>query len=323
MLWLLACTGKTPAPPLADEGVPPEEPTVEAAVEEPGDLSQREEIRFLVLGDSGYAGEDATAVGALAAQVCEQIDCDFTLYVGDNVYPDGVQSVDDPLFQSAYEQAFGGIGVPAWMVLGNHDHRGNIQAQIDYQSPTWRMPARHYRVPGLPEWLVLYGWDSQELLKRPDSELSKEMLAALKSELCSTQGWAMPFAHHPNLSSGPHGHGDELEGIRALTEPIWAECGVQASFAGHDHHLENLDKNGYLTLISGAASKTRPVCDAEGLAKKAPCAKRGVLGQRFLSGEYGFMAMTVSETSARMDVYVLGNTEPVWGYDIAPTRSTE
>ncbi|WP_298163892.1 hypothetical protein [Novosphingobium sp.] len=34
--------------------------------------------------------------------------------------------------------------------IGNHDYRGNPQAQLDYArtSPRWRMPQRHYQVSG-------------------------------------------------------------------------------------------------------------------------------------------------------------------------------
>jgi tartrate-resistant acid phosphatase type 5 len=318
LLLALSCTGKTPTEALPAEAVEAVEAVEAEASTDFADLSQRDSLTFVVLGDSGVLGEPAVQVGQHIGATCARVGCDFALFTGDNVYPSGVTSADDEAFQAAFEQPFSGMGpLRSWMVLGNHDHRGDIQAQIDYRSERWAMPARHYQVPGLPDWLVLYGWDSQEAHKRPDSPETAEMLAAMKASLCSSTGWAMPFGHHPNHSSGPHGRGDELDGVRSLTEPIWAECGVQASFSGHDHHLEVLKSPGYLSVISGAGSSNRGVCDNEGLYKGgASCANRGGLNQKFLSGELGYVLITATETTARLDVYVVSEVEPVWGMDL-------
>jgi acid phosphatase len=72
------------------------------------------------------------------------------LALGDNFYQSGVASVDDPLWKSVYEDVYThpALNVPWHVALGNHDYRGNPQAQVDYTArhTRWSMPARYYQV---------------------------------------------------------------------------------------------------------------------------------------------------------------------------------
>lgn len=56
------------------------------------------------------------------------------LALGDNFYWRGVQSVDDPLWKSVWEDRFQqeSLRTPWYAILGNHDHYGNPEAQIDF-----------------------------------------------------------------------------------------------------------------------------------------------------------------------------------------------
>mmetsp|Transcript_893 Transcript_893/g.3291 ORF Transcript_893/g.3291 Transcript_893/m.3291 type:complete len:325 (-) Transcript_893:36-1010(-) len=77
----------------------------------------------------------------------------FVLSVGDNFYSWGVESVRDPAFRAVFEDSFHSDADPAFdavpwfLALGNHDHRGNAAAQVEYagRSGRWRMPAQYFR----------------------------------------------------------------------------------------------------------------------------------------------------------------------------------
>ena len=55
------------------------------------------------------------------AKVCEASGCDLVLLLGDNFYPSGVLSVDDLQFKTKFEEVYGNIKIPFFVVLGNHD----------------------------------------------------------------------------------------------------------------------------------------------------------------------------------------------------------
>ena len=61
-------------------------------------------LRFVALGDGGEGNATQYKVGEAIKKWCQaQSDdapgCDFALYLGDNFYDDGVESVDDPHFK--------------------------------------------------------------------------------------------------------------------------------------------------------------------------------------------------------------------------------
>lgn len=67
---------------------------------------------------------------------------EFIISVGDNFYTNGVASVDDPMWKTSFEDIYKGANlfIDWYPVLGNHDYRGNPQAQIDYskRSRRWK-----------------------------------------------------------------------------------------------------------------------------------------------------------------------------------------
>jgi predicted MPP superfamily phosphohydrolase len=107
-------------------------------------------VRFLVVGDWGTG---ASFQKRVAAQMCAKASKEkpaFILSTGDNIYNSGVSSVDDPQWKTKFEDIYScsELSLPWYAVLGNHDHRGSFQAEIDYhkKNPRWNMPDRYYRV---------------------------------------------------------------------------------------------------------------------------------------------------------------------------------
>ena len=245
------------------------------------DLQPLDEVTFLVFGDSGTGNDAQKAVAAGMLEACgSPNDCDFALVLGDNIYENGVRSVDDDAFHTKFAGIYGRFGrLDFWVVPGNHDwHRPqSVQAEIDYtrKSNQWRMPANHFALPLLPKWLQLYGLDTtvmQDLGETSDRDkktaLSKNQetqLQAAQADLCGKQGWRLLFGHHAVYSGGRHGY----EGGRAVLPAIKASverdviepCDVPVYFSGHDHHQELLfaEEAGYYQVIQGAAGKLRRV----------------------------------------------------------------
>ena len=77
----------------------------------------------------------------------------FVLALGDCIYPAGIQDGNDlSRFQGTFEDVYklqaADAAVPFYATGGNHDHYGNISAQIEYTklspSARWRYPALWY-----------------------------------------------------------------------------------------------------------------------------------------------------------------------------------
>jgi hypothetical protein len=247
---------------------------------------------LLVFGDSGTGEEDQKRVAAAMAQVCQQSRCDAAIVVGDLIYPSGVDSVDDPLFKSNFEEPYAILGpFPFWMSLGNHDHKGSVEAQVAYgrsgTSQRWRMPAAHYTVEGLPDWLHIYALDTEVFSRKkkaPDPVQAEQARAAL----CGKPGWRVLMGHHPVYSNGVHGSNANVGGY---LDGVIRDCDVQAFFAGHDHHQEHISAPSFEQFIQGAAAKLRRVKEVE--------AADG-LTQRFARSTLGFATATFTEST--MDV---------------------
>src|SRR5215469_1276932 len=106
-------------------------------------------LNFLAVGDWGRHGQDGQSEVALRmGESAEQLSARFVISVGDNFYDNGVTGVDDPAWKTSFEDVYAAqsLQVPWYVALGNHDYRGNSQAQLDYSalSSRWRMPARWY-----------------------------------------------------------------------------------------------------------------------------------------------------------------------------------
>ena len=252
---------------------------------------------FVALGDWGRAGDrHQLDVAASMARAAAEIGSRFVISVGDNFYPAGVQSVDDPQWQASFEQVYAApsLQTPWYVALGNHDYRGRPGAQTAYARTNgrWKMPNRHYVVSGvdlgLPD-LDLFvldttpiAGDSDEAFVRlargrismPNPEHQVEWLqAALKR---SRADWKVVVGHHPIHSGGHHGGSPALA---EQVEPLLLAHGVQAYLCGHDHVQQHIQVGGAHHICTGAGSSAGEVED--------------VPGTLFRSGEPGFAMFTL------------------------------
>jgi hypothetical protein len=103
---------------------------------------------FIALDDWGRNGEyNQHSVAGQMAVAARALDVQFILALGDNFYPSGVRSTADPQWRASFEDVYSAhaLNVDWYVVLGNHDYKGNPQAEVDYSrvSRRWRMPARY------------------------------------------------------------------------------------------------------------------------------------------------------------------------------------
>jgi len=226
-----------------------------------------ESLDFFVTGDTGHdTHQRASVVRAMLATRARARPA-FLVLTGDNVYPSGVTSVDDPAWETHFVKAFGALEIPCYPCLGNHDHQGNVQAQIDYSArqPAWRFPAawHSFRMPfaGLEaEFFVL---DTTALrLAAMNWFYTPDQIAWLEESMArSNAAWKVAIGHHPLHSGGPKSLSSKL---RWQLIPPFAEHALDLYLSGHEHDLELLDPgHGWLQVVSGAGSSLDPVAPIE------------------------------------------------------------
>lgn len=111
-------------------------------------------LHFLVTADWGglpvwpWTTPGQRKVAAALGRVAQARRSAFILSLGDHFYFHGVRSVDDPRWQRTFDNVFTAPslqGAGFWRIAaGNHDHDGNISAQLAYGArpgSRWRYPA--------------------------------------------------------------------------------------------------------------------------------------------------------------------------------------
>jgi hypothetical protein len=95
-------------------------------------------LRIVVVGDVGSGTARVSAGIATIGAI------DAVIIPGDNVYPCGVRSKDDPHWSVLEPLTL--LGVPLFPILGNHDYCGNADAEINAPLPNWHFPAKEYTI---------------------------------------------------------------------------------------------------------------------------------------------------------------------------------
>jgi hypothetical protein len=276
------------------------------------DLRDRDELTFLILGDNGTGKRDQYEVGERMARECEaRGGCDFALMLGDNIYYTGVrparavdgETIHDAQFETKFEAPYRALGrLDFWVVPGNHDWRGSIEAQIAYTraSERWRMPSPDYAVPRLPDWIHVYGLDTVALLADRD----EQQVERARDALCGRPGWRLLSGHHPVYTSGKHAARDgSTPGMPdRLLEPLIERCGVHFYLAGHDHHQEHLTAPGFEQIVQGAAAKLRGLRVIEG----RPTGVR----QLFVDVRFGFGVARATPEMLELRFFGYDDTSP-------------
>ena len=242
-------------------------------------------VRFIVMGDWGRQGKmDQTKVAKMMAK---EKKADFLLVTGDNFYEDGVKSVTDSQWTLSFENVYTAktLQVPWYVVLGNHDYRGNAQAEVDYtqHSNRWKMPARYYSydvqiddsttatffVLDTSPFITSYQKEDKKyhVLEQPIDRQLHWLDSALAN--CKSQ-WKFAAGHHPVYAAGEK-HGDTPEMI-AQVLPLFKKYNVQAYFCGHEHNLEHLKTENMDFFVSGGGSEGKGAAtNAMSLYSEASC----------------------------------------------------
>ena len=210
-------------------------------------------FNFIVISDHGRNGyHNQKEVGTIMGEVASDCSARFIVTAGDNFQTAGVQSVQDPLWWSNHENIYThpSLNVDWYPALGNHDHGGNIQAQIDYSdiSRRWKMPAAYYtlvktrndvsiRVIILDTYSLVEGFGSPD--KKYTLAAAQKQIHFVDSVLTvEKEDWVIVVGHHPVFSAHPT-RLNTKELVQYLN-PVLNRHDVDYFIGAHDHIFQHL-----------------------------------------------------------------------------------
>jgi len=246
---------------------------------------EKDAFVFFVIGDWGRNGEHNQQDVANSMKKCAEIaDPEFIISTGDNFYTYGVASVDDPQWMFSFENVYksNALQIDWHPVLGNHDYRGSVKAQIDYtkKSRRWVLPSHYYTIlkktddkkkvrfifmdtNPLVQKYQKNKEDYPELAQQDTLKQWKWVDSVFAASNAGNEEWKFVIGHHPVYSSSPK-HGDTKE-LFPTVIPRLEQNRVQAYFCGHDHDLQHQQPKGSYVdyFLSGAGSEVRPTASYE------------------------------------------------------------
>ena len=269
-------------------------------------------LSFLVIGDWGRRGEyNQSEVAFQMGEVGEKLDIDFVVSTGDNFYDNGLTGEQDPNFEESFTNIYTAKSLQKqwYSVLGNHDYRGDAEAQLSQfvrQIDNRWICLRSFVVdselaeiffvdttPFVEEYFLApehdYDWKGINPRNTYLSNLLKDLDMALSE---SRAKWKIVVGHHAIKSIGHHGDTQEL--INHLL-PILHANNIDFYMNGHDHCLEHISdtQSPIQFLTSGAGSK----------AWRGDIQKTNQKDVNFFYDGQGFMSVHLTETDASIVFY--------------------
>ncbi|GAV59393.1 Metallophos domain-containing protein [Cephalotus follicularis] len=280
-------------------------------------------LSLLVVGDWGRRGRyNQSNVAYQMGVIGKKLDIDFIISTGDNFYDDGLTGVDDPAFHESFADIYtaDSLQKPWYAVLGNHDYRGDVEAQLSLvlreMDRRW-LCMRSFVVnaeiaefffvdttPFVDKYFIEpenHQYDWRGVFPREDylTNLLRDVDLALKQ---SKAKWKIVVGHHTIKSAGHHGNTDELA-MQLL--PILKANNVDLYINGHDHCLEHISSTGspLQFLTSGGGSKSwRGDVDWWNPQE-----------MKFYYDGQGFMSVQITQTEVDIKFYdIMGNVLHKW-----------
>jgi tartrate-resistant acid phosphatase type 5 len=232
---------------------------------------------IVLIGDSGKDNQGQASVAEALKQYCTTANCQLGILAGDNIYPEGMSSENDPILERMFDKHYNQLNIPFLIALGNHDYgklsndwkRGDWQHLHAKKNPKFVIPHFWYTYES-PE-AVISVIDTSRLMWRKNTFAQSDMLLKAKEAAEKAGKWFIVVGHHPYLSNGKHGNAGNYERLKV---PYFASgsnvqkflerfvCGkAQFYLSGHDHNLQVFDGkqascDTHLVISGSAASYT-------------------------------------------------------------------
>ena len=227
-------------------------------------------IKLVAFGDWG-ATAGAPLLEMIGKYIREIARPNAVVLLGDSAYNFGVSQLlgtKDPVFQlfsthlagPRSHSVYGSTpsDIPYWVVAGNHDHLGNIEAQLRYEKidPRWSM-VRTYEVKKLriegDKVVCLWLFDSIRVPYFVES-----MRRSIETQIRGCH-WRIMGSHYPIHTEGMYKRDSTTIMMKQLIGQLLGEFDFHMYISGHEHSSQVLFNEDTKTvhLIAGASVSVR------------------------------------------------------------------
>ena len=242
-------------------------------------------LNFMVASDMGRRGvSEQKNVATLMGKEADLNTISFIAVPGDPIHDDGVKSTEDSEWKDKFENIYTApslMNLPWYVVAGNHEYHGSVQAIMDYSkiSKRWKAPARYFSfektldTKGTKCLFVFI--DTAPLIDkyRADKSYSDACKQDMEKELkwldstlvSSKDRWKIVLGHHPvyaDTQKDVNERTDMEKRVGVILEKEKADFYI----CGHIHNFQHLKPAGKSVnyIVNSSASESRKVNKTDG-----------------------------------------------------------
>ena len=242
-------------------------------------------LNFMVASDMGRRGvSEQRNIATLMGKEAEFNLINFVAVAGDPIHDDGVKSTDDSEWKDKFENIYTApslMDIPWYVVSGNHEYHGSVQAIMDYSklSKRWKAPARYYSIEktiGTGENKCLFVFiDTAPLIDKYRTEGSysdagkqdiEKQLKWIDSTLVTSKDrWKIVIGHHPVYADTEKADAERTD-MQKRVGVILEKRKADVFICGHIHNFQHIKPEGRSVnyIVNSSASQSRTVKNTDG-----------------------------------------------------------
>ena len=242
-------------------------------------------LNFMVASDMGRRGvSEQKNIATLMGEEADLNSINFIAVAGDPIHDNGVKSTDDSEWKDKFENIYTAsslMNIPWYVVPGNHEYHGSVQAILDYSkvSGRWKAPARYYSIEktiGAGNTKCLFVFiDTTPLIDKYRTEgsysdagkqdIEKEFRWIDSTLVSSNDRWKIVIGHHPVFADTEKAETERTDMQKRLGTII-EKRKADVYICGHIHNFQHIKPEGkYVNyIVNSSASQSRDVNKTDG-----------------------------------------------------------
>jgi Icc-related predicted phosphoesterase len=242
-------------------------------------------LNFMVSSDMGRRGvSEQKNVAVLMGKEADLNPISLIAVAGDPIHDDGVKSTTDTEWKEKFEKIYTApslMKIPWYVVSGNHEYHGSVQAILDYSkiSDRWKAPARYYSIEKTIDkegnkCLLMFidtapiidkYRNSTEYSDAGKQDIEKELKWMDSTLVNSKDKWKIVIGHHP-VYADTEKEETERTDMQKRVGVILENRKADVYICGHIHNFQHIKPVGKSVnyIVNASACEARKVNKTDG-----------------------------------------------------------
>jgi len=242
-------------------------------------------LNFMVASDMGRRGvSEQKNIATLMGKEAEFNLINFVAVAGDPIHDNGVKSTEDSEWKDKFENIYTAsslMNIPWYVVSGNHEYHGSVQAILDYSklSKRWKAPARYYSIEktidSAGDKCLFVFIDTAPIIDKYRTEgsysdagkqdIEKQLKWIDSTLVASKDRWKIVIGHHPVYAYTEKAETERID-MQKRVGIILENRKADVYICGHIHSFQHLKPEGKTVnyVVNSSASESRKVDKTDG-----------------------------------------------------------